>query len=64
LVRAVRGSIKIGKEIRAVEICGRDPRVLVIVITFPVYQILWFTAMETGTDDVVDLIFGMAVREL
>jgi hypothetical protein len=64
LVRAVRGSIKTGKEIRAVEICGRDPRVLVIIIAFPVYQILWFTAMETGTNDVVHLIFCMAVREL
>jgi hypothetical protein len=58
------GSIKIGKEIRAVEVCGRDPRVLVIIITFPVYQILWFTAMETETNDVVHLIFCMAVREL
>jgi hypothetical protein len=63
LVRAVRGSIKIGKEIRAVEVCGRDPRVLVIIITFPVYQILWFTAIKTGTNDVVNLIFSMAVRE-
>jgi hypothetical protein len=34
LVRAVRGSIEIGKEIRAVEICGGDPRVLVIITTF------------------------------
>jgi hypothetical protein len=62
LIRAVHGSIKIGKEIRTVEICGRDARVLVISITFPVYQILRFTAMEAGTN-VVHLVFCMAVGE-
>jgi hypothetical protein len=64
LFRDVRCSIEIGKEIRAVEICGGDPRVLVIIITFPMDQILGLAAMEAETNDVVHLIFGMAVGKL
>jgi hypothetical protein len=46
LVRAVRGSIEIIKEIRTVEICGGDPRVFVVTVTFPVNQVLGFAAIS------------------
>jgi hypothetical protein len=62
--RAVRGSMKFSKKIRAVEISGRDPRVFVITVASPVDQVLRVTTMETETNDLIDFVFDMAVRKL
>jgi hypothetical protein len=44
--RAVRGSMKVGKEIRAPEVNGRYPRVFMVFKAFPFDLILGLSAME------------------
>jgi hypothetical protein len=44
--KAVRGSMKFGKKIRAAEVNGRFPRVGMVTIAFPVDEVLGLLAME------------------
>jgi hypothetical protein len=41
--QAVRGAMILSKEVRTVEVRGRNPRVLVVLVPFPANEILGFT---------------------
>jgi len=59
--RAVRGSSKLREKIRAVEIGGRNPRVFVVAVAFPVNQVLWLASVEAESKKAVNFVFNMTV---
>jgi hypothetical protein len=62
--QAVRGAMILSKEVRTVEVCGRNPRVLVVPVPFPANEVLWFAPETPVAKNLLDFILDMTVREL
>jgi hypothetical protein len=62
--QAVRGAMILSKEVRTVEVRGRNPGVLVVNVPFIENEILWFAPETPVAKNVRDLILDMTVREL
>jgi hypothetical protein len=62
--QAIRGAMILSKEVRTVEVRGRNTRVLVVPVPFPENYVLGFAQETPVAKNSLDFILDMTVREL